>query len=465
MKGRRILEARFGGFGIVLGMRAPMPRLLTACCAAVLWGLAVVAFVASEAAWFAHPRLDRADSGAIESYLFNRIDEAVSECRVGCAALVLLRNREVVAAHGFGVANAETGSPVTPDRTLFLVASVSKAVTALGVMRLVEEGRISLDEPVIYYLKTWRFPQSGAYSGRVTARHLLSHTAGLDDGLGYGGFASGEAVQTVEESLAWPRDSTVGPAKPAAVTREPGTAMAYSGAGYAVLQLLIEAVTEQPFAEHMQTTVLRPLGMESSSFDLDALSADGRSQDLASSYDATLGVQPHRRYSVLAPVALRATALDLARLALALMGENRVLGGESLGLMMTPQPGTGGSWGLGLELSVPNGADGRIVGHSGGTLPAWGAVVRVNPATGNGFVLTSSGGQGALNRLVHDWIYWETGAISNQARLQVVQDRIKPAAWAAAIGWLLIAGWHIRGTLTRRRAADASLPAPPDAGT
>ncbi len=122
-------------------------------------------------------------------------------------------------------------------------------------MRLVEEGRLGLDEPVMRHLKRWRFPGSEAYRDKVTVRHLLSHTAGLDDGLGYGGFLSGEAIQTLEESLSLTKDSTAGQPRGVRVAREPGKYMSYSGGGYTILQLLIEEVTNRPFADFMKETV------------------------------------------------------------------------------------------------------------------------------------------------------------------------------------------------------------------
>lgn len=66
-------------------------------------------------------------------------------------------------------------------------------------------------------------------------------------------------------------------------------------------------------------------------------------------------------------------------------------------------------------------------------------MMRVNPATGNGLAIVVSGGSGALNRLAHDWVYWETGATTFTARRQLVYDRAAPASAAIVAGWLAIA--------------------------
>jgi CubicO group peptidase (beta-lactamase class C family) len=199
--------------------------------------------------------------------------------------------------------------------------------------------------------------------------------------------------------------------------------MAYSGAGYAILQLVVEEVTRRPFAEYMKKAVLQPLEMTKSSFDLDAIIQEGRTAHLAPAFDGDLQVQPHRRYAAAAAVALHATAHDLARFAQAFTRPNPVLEAETMELMFTPQPGTAGTWGLGHTLYSENGAGGHVVGHSGGTYPAWGAMLRVNPETGNAMVLVVSGGRGALNRLPHDWVYWETGTITAEARRQALFDQ------------------------------------------
>lgn len=395
----------------------------------LLWALAVIAVVLAEAAWFPQPTVRRGDFAAIENHLVQKLRAATASKKLGSAALVLVQGGKIVAEHGFGVGNVETQAPVKPEQTLFILGSVSKAVTAWGVMKLVEEGKLGLDEPVMRYLKRWRFPGSEIYRDKVTARQLLSHTAGIDDGFRAASFAPGEIVQTLEESLTHPKDMDGGTRPAVMVVREPGTTMSYSAsAGNSILQLLIEEITNRRFADYMKEAVLQPLGMTKSSYDLDALAAEGRLPDLAPSFDGNLNPHPPRRYTAQAAVALRVTPRDLAQFALAYTRENPVLKPETLKQMMTPQPGTAGSWGLGQTLYVANDAGGYVVGHSGAAFPAQGASLRVNPATGNGFVLTVSGGRGATNQLVHDWVFWETGKVTTEARQELVYARLIPAS-------------------------------------
>lgn len=401
----------------------------------LLWTLLVIAVVAAEALWFPQPAVQRGDFAAIENHLVQKLRAATAAKKLGSAALVLIQGGQIVAEYGFGIGNVETQAPVKTDQTLFILGSVSKAVTAWGVMKLVEDSKLGLDEPVLRYLKRWRFPGSETYRDKVTARHLLSHTAGIDDGFRAASFAPGEAVQTLEESLTHPKNMDGGTRPGVLLVREPGTVMSYSAsAGNTILQLLIEEITNRGFADYMKETVLQPLGMTKSSYDLDAIAAEGRLPDLAPSFDGNLKPHPPRRYTAQAAVALRVTPRDLAQFVLAYTKENPVLKQETLKQMLTPQPGTGGTWGLGQTLYVANDAGGYVVGHSGAAFPAQGASLRVNPATGNGFVLTVSGGRGATNQLVHDWVYWETGKVTSEARQELVYARMVPASIAIVVG-------------------------------
>jgi CubicO group peptidase (beta-lactamase class C family) len=152
-------------------------------------------------------------------------------------AIALIRDGEVVWADGFGVANTLTGEPVTAD-TVFEVASNSKVVTAYTALRLVEQGLLSLDEPVVTYLSEPWLPPS-EYREQITLRHLASHSSGL----------SGNQL---------PLDKSI--------LFKPGSDFLYSGVGALYLQEVIEQVTGQPLDEVANALVLDPLGMTSSGF-------------------------------------------------------------------------------------------------------------------------------------------------------------------------------------------------------
>jgi CubicO group peptidase (beta-lactamase class C family) len=382
---------------------------------------------------FARPRVVPGDVASIERHLVARIDDAVASRRVGAAALVLLHGGKVAARHAAGVSDPGSRRAVDPAATHFIVASVSKAVTAWGVMRLVDEGRLTLDEPVAPHLTRWRLTGDEDLRTRVSVRHLLSHTAGIEDRA----FLSN--AQTLEESLAAVR-----------VAWEPGTRMAYSSAGYAILELLVEEITQRSFNDAMTTLVFAPLAMEHSTFDPAVLRRT--SAQVAAAYDRELVAQRERHYAAPGSVALFTTADDLARFARAHTIPNEVLRAETLRAMTAPQQATGGSWGLGLTRYATTRDGGLIVGHSGGTLPAWGAMYRVNLRSGNAMILLLSGGSGALNQLPHDWVYWESGTMPEEGRRQRLYDVVAPAGAVFALGALVI----VAAGLWRWRSASGS---------
>lgn len=402
----------------------------------VLWAVTVIAIVVVEALWIARPAVPRGDLVTIENYLIQKLSQP-GKPKLGSAALILIQKGEVVAVHPFGIANAEKKSPVEIDRTLYQMASVSKMVTTWGIMKLVEDGTIALDKPANQYLKRWKFPLS-QYSDQVTIRHLLSHTGGLDDLFGYAGFLPSESIQSLEESLTLTKDSTSGKSRGVTVAREPGQNWLYSGGGYTVLQLLIEEVTQQSFSDYMEKAILKPLGMEKSSFDWEAIAASDRIDELATSFDEELQPSPHRRYTATAAASLYATPQDMARFVQAYSRKNLVLKQETLKQMMQPQPGAHQDWGLGHTLYVANGIDEYAVGHDGGNLPALGHTVRINPATGNGIVLLISGNLELASQLGDDWVYWETGKLPMNAKLRMLGSRLVPALVGIGLGALVI---------------------------
>ena len=136
----------------------------------------------------------------------------------------------------------------------------------LGIMKLVEDGKLDLDAPVSKYLTRWQLPPSEFNNEAVTVRRLLSHTAGLTDGLGYSGFETGTAVQSIEQSLTKASDSDEGSTGAVYVGIEPGSEFKYSGGSYTLLQLLVEEVSDHSFASFMKESIFEPLGMIHSTF-------------------------------------------------------------------------------------------------------------------------------------------------------------------------------------------------------
>jgi CubicO group peptidase (beta-lactamase class C family) len=145
-------------------------------------------------------------------------------------------------------------------QTRFHVGSVAKAVLATGILRLVTENRIALDEPVTRYLPMVRFDNPWAPAEPVTVRHLLDHTSGLDDARLWQMF-SATAEPDAPLSAAFSRST--GSLR---IRVRPGDRMSYSNTGYTLLGMVIEAVTGSRYESYLDAHLLKPLGMSNSTF-------------------------------------------------------------------------------------------------------------------------------------------------------------------------------------------------------
>lgn len=317
-------------------------------------------------------------------------------------ALILIESGAIAAE--YYSANADS----IDRNTVFATASLSKWITAHAVMKLVEQGKLDLDRPVESYLTRWHFP-AGSFSSRgVTARRLLSHTAGLTDGLGFGDYRSDEALPTLEEALTAPRASTGRPAAPITVGIEPGTQFRYSGGGYLVLELLVEELSGEQFETFVKRELLQPLGMVRSGYaDLSATT------NSAKSYDADGRPAPIHRYASRAATGFATSASDMVRLVLLQLRaiEGSPLAKTTLESMRTAEATSMGVdiWGLGTILYAPTEHGGAVFGHDGANEPAISATVRINPKTDDAIIVLATGSKVLASQLGAEWVFWQTG--------------------------------------------------------
>jgi CubicO group peptidase (beta-lactamase class C family) len=419
-------------------MRKYLLLLLSTVAALVVWAAMVV--FGTRDGWLHEPLAPFGDTRAF-------MDAAVNEINTnnqGNAALVLIQEGQI-----YDEFFQSPGEPVDGN-TLFQVASLSKWVTALGVMALVEDGRLDLDKPVTTYLTRWELPESEYDNDGVTVRRLLSHTSGLGDGLGFAGFAPGTAVQGLEEALTRPNASP-GHDGRVRVDEEPGTQFQYSGGGYLLLQLLVEEVTGDGFESHMRQAVFQPLGMSRSTYvvDRDATSNVALSYEV----DGTQGVL--RNFTAVAAAGLYTTAYDMARLIQAHFHDpneatvgHKFLDPGTLELMRQPHASEMGMdiWGLGTILLVPDGEGDFVFGHDGSNDPAINTTARLNPATGDGIVILETGNPLLATTLAGEWVFWQTGK-TDVLMFTMAVDRI---IRIVVIGWVvvfltsLLFGWRMK---------------------
>lgn len=185
-----------------------------------------------------------------------RIPSLMTLFRIPGCSIALVQDNDIVWTEAYGFADLESETALTVD-TPMRVQSISKSVTAWGILKLAEQGIIDLDDPVSRYLTSWRLPESDFPSGTITIRHLLSHTAGLPLGDIFTTYAPDDEMPSLEQKLT----------QEAILVRKPGSRFSYSNTDYNLLELLIEQVTERDFSDYMVSEILLPLGMNSSSFD------------------------------------------------------------------------------------------------------------------------------------------------------------------------------------------------------
>jgi CubicO group peptidase (beta-lactamase class C family) len=185
--------------------------------------------------------------------------EEMRRLHVPGVSIAVIRDGKIAWARGYGVA-AKDGPAVTPE-TLFQAASISKPVTALAALRMVEAKQLSLDADINSALTSWKLPP-GPGGTHATLRQLLSHTAGTTVH-GFPGYAHDAAVPNLVQVLDGAAPANT---KPVRIENAPGRAWNYSGGGYTIVQQAMIDRSGKPFAELLAETVLAPLGMKDSSF-------------------------------------------------------------------------------------------------------------------------------------------------------------------------------------------------------
>lgn len=302
----------------------------------------------------------------------------VAEDATGAVSVAVFRGREVLWEKGWGWADIE--NRVQADaRTIGRTGSISKTFTAALMMRLVDQEIIGLDDPVADHLpEIERLADPPAGAEPITFRMLASHTAGLDREPELDDAASGVIYRWGEKILqSIPRTGFRTP---------PGTEYAYSNIGVGMLGLALSRAAGAPFMELMETLVFRPLGLESTTFVVDAPDmlvrmSVGYSRDRETgSVSARRATLEHRGRGYKVPNGgVYSTVGDLAAFAAALMGEDPVafLSEESQRRMLTPQA-PAEEYGLGLQLFE---VDGQAVAGHGGSVAGYNARLVFDPQT------------------------------------------------------------------------------------
>lgn len=189
------------------------------------------------------------------------IKDRLKSLNIPGISIAFARNGKVEWARAYGTADISENRPMTTE-TLLLAGSISKPVAALRAHQMVESGQFDLDTNVNNYLSSWKLPDNEfTATEKVTLRRILNHTAGLTV-WGFPGYDKGDKIPSVSEVL-----DGKGNTDSVRVYKTPGESWMYSGGGYTIMQLMITDTEGKTFPETMAENVLKPMGMNRSTFE------------------------------------------------------------------------------------------------------------------------------------------------------------------------------------------------------
>ena len=321
------------------------------------------------------------------------IEQLMKKLGVPGVTVAVIRDFDVHWAKGYGIADVETGRPVDAE-TMFQAASISKPVTAMAVLRAVQDGLFTLDDDINDILTSWMLDGGEITKNRpVTPRALTSHTSGLGDGFGFPGYNPSDPLPSLVQIFEGNELSNVGPLF---MERAPMTFEEYSGGGVTLMQQALTDARARPFADIMLDNVLQPIGMNRSSFEQPISPENDR--NAARGHDRAghaRGPKWHV-YPEQAAAGLWTTATDLAKFAIevqksAVGQSNRVLSRTTVQEMLSPV-GVGG-FAVGFVISKLG--QGWYFSHGGGN---WGfrCTLLAHKVNGYGLAIMTNADRGGV---------------------------------------------------------------------
>ena len=296
------------------------------------------------------PRADTAAARGIDRLFAGWITQETPGCAVGVS-----RNHQTVFQGAYGLANLETGTPITPA-TIFQAASIAKQFTAMSVMLLARDGKLSVDDDVRKYI-----PELPEYGSRIAIRNLLTHTSGLRDFFEMLILARGR----FEENRITQADMFDIVTRQKQLNFRPGDEFHYSNTGYALLELIVKRVSGKSLRDFAAERIFAPLGMSNTQFKDDyAAIVRGRAQGYARRGSEWRWSTPN--YDVYGPTNLFTNVADLliwsANLDNPTIGDTAIVRQMSTSAILNS--GESANYGFGLSLWNDRGTP--VIEHEGG---------------------------------------------------------------------------------------------------
>jgi len=262
----------------------------------------------------------------IESTVDKLFDGLVNDNLIS-GTILIARDGQVVLAKGYGLANREWNIPNTPD-TKFRLGSITKQFTAMGILILVDQGKVSLDDTLDKFLP--QYPNAA----KIKIHHLLNHTSGVQS---YNRikdyYQKLSREMSIEEVIDWFKDEPpVG---------EPGEKFVYSNSGYVLLTAIIEKVSKKSYEEFLEENIFKPLGMHNTGQDVFEKILPYRAAGYTI-YQGSLCRAPYRYMPFTSGAgSLYSTVLDLFKWGQAII-DNKLISKQLKIRMLTPGKGNYG---------------------------------------------------------------------------------------------------------------------------
>ena len=271
--------------------------------------------------------------------------QALSQTGAAGLSVAVARNGKVILSKGYGLAEVEHDVKADGD-SMFRMGSITKQFTAAAIMRLVEQGRISLDDPI-----TKHVPGYNTQGREITIRHLLTHTSGIKS------YTEVKRVMVDEPEREFTHQEMLDMVQNEPLAFDPGTAMEYSNTGYYLLGMVIENVSGKDYCAYLQDEFFGPLGLAHTRCDSNTEIIKGRAQGYTVEGEKPVHDRGLATGTTFAAGGLLASAHDLVVWADAL-ASGKVVSPASYKLMSTPSALTGGGatdYGFGLFIDSLDG--------------------------------------------------------------------------------------------------------------
>ncbi|MCM3718837.1 serine hydrolase domain-containing protein [Fictibacillus phosphorivorans] len=306
------------------------------------------------------------------------VNESINEYQIPGASLAIVKEGKVVFQENWGVQS--DGKRIT-NNTLFTIGSISKPITSLAIMKLVQEGKINLDESIYSYLHSFNYEKEN-FENEITVRHLLSHTSGISskDGLEVADLTLREkdSIKKATEIL-----------NGVVLNHEPGSIHQYSAANYLLLGRIIEEVSGFQFPEYIRKEITSKLGMDHTVADYRQAIKLGYTPGYQAWFGKPIKSVNHFDNSGVPYGYIASTSSDMIKFIKFLLGNQKLLDQKNFKEYTSPQVHRKEEFYYGLGWRISTSRQDSYLFH-GGETPDSRAELFIHPSKQYGFILLTN---------------------------------------------------------------------------